>query len=274
MRAKFTDETLVHYLLGTGLTAQQREEVEDAYFRDNETFRRAQELELELVEAYVSEKLPEEERKVVAGLIGRSAKLQQHARFVEALGRTAFRTTETVTPIGVKWMRALRSFWGVWKFASAIATAAAVLLMIGYFVVLRGPLASVPMAGYFAVAREKPPPYGRLRVLLAPPSPSGDAGVTAITLDFTPESVDFVVPDAPPDCTLQSFVISSIDRNQVVPRDLMQWWKETIGQGRWYTVVGIPATALPSGNWKLTVDGRCGTAPQTKIAEYRFIVNP
>jgi hypothetical protein len=152
---KYTDEILMLYLLGTDLSAQQREEIEEAYFRDDATFRRVQELELELVEAHVSGKLAEGQGKAVSDLVGRSPRLQEHARLAEALKSAAFRTTEGTTSMRTNWMQTPRSFWSFWKLASALVALALVVSatasMILYRLVSAQLAASAKTAGTFVL---------------------------------------------------------------------------------------------------------------------------
>jgi hypothetical protein len=259
-RSKFTDESLVQYLLGTGLSTQERDEIEDAYFHDDDTFQRAQEIELELVESYKSGQLPEERRKLVSDLVARSAKLREHAQFVEALRRTAFRTVGAATSDQIEWMRVWLSIWGVWKFASVIAT----ILLIAFipFVLWRAGHATF-------MADEKPAkeiPRLQERGLRERVS-LGESEPNAVRPDA--EFVDLVSPEAPPDCRLQSITMSNLDRNEAIPRDRLTWYESAGGKSS-HIVISVSRSNLKPGNWRVTVTSTCGTPTQTRTAEYHF----
>jgi hypothetical protein len=257
MAVSFSDKDLAMYLYGNGLTPERREQIEEAYFRDDRVLRRIEELELELVEAYVSGQLTGSEKRSVSRLIQRSDKLAEHAGFMNALRTITLRRAQR-RPL-------LRRILGIfctpmpfWLSASATISC----LLIAFI----GAIFTYTLVRTRLVNNASMP-YVR-------PSTTQDAPLDvggAVTLRRTTDLIRFVLPETVSHCADVAISISNPVRHETVPNRHITIVLQSAFVPRGHISVILDANLLSPGVWVMSVSAKCG-GRSSKSTDYQITV--
>jgi hypothetical protein len=124
---------LIRYLLGD-LTAPEREQVEEAYFRNGDIWQALREVETGLIDSYVTGELTERQRTQFEGFFLTSGERRDRVSVAQALRDPAIRDELMASippplPPNIRDRATQREFKGRWRW-HVLATAAAMVLLI------------------------------------------------------------------------------------------------------------------------------------------------
>lgn len=255
---------LRRYLLGS-LSEEEAAELENLYFSSDEVFEDVLAEEDDLVDAYVADELPPDERSRFEKLLPGSSRLRNRVETARALGRQT-RPSRRALPVG------------------ALLLAATVILILGVVWAVRKPRPSSEMAAHATPV----PTAAAPAVVAAIPIPTAGglrrvasymlvAGLTRDASEATVVAVPNGIETVELRLSLEADAFSSYDvqlrtedGRDVLERRGLRSRKEHPGA---VVAVEVPAGKLPAGAYIFTLRGHTGRGTIETLDQYSFRVS-